>query len=364
MQTNMNNMKAIIYAEAFFGENDGKVANGLVRHSEKYQILAVIDSTKGGRDTGEILDGQANGILVFRTIEIALDILTEHPDYFIYGIAPTHPILSKEEREVFFEAMENGMNIINGLPEFFTDDLEFMDHAAEYGVTITDIRKPLPRKDLPHFTGKIHEVHTTVIAIMGTDCAIGKRTTAQRLVRVLRAEGLNVAFIATGQTGLLQGAKYGAAVDVLSSGYATGAVEHAILTAEETENPDIIIVEGQGSLGHPSYTSSAAILKGALPDAIIIQHAPKRLNYCTYPDIPLKSLQSEIDLIEEFCGPRVMAITINHENMSDAELDFVITEYEETYQMPVTDVLKRGCDKLLDKLTVFFPDLSTAVVAV
>lgn len=355
-------MKAIIYAEGLFGENDGKVANGLIRHSEKYEILGVIDSTKEGMDAGEILDGKANGILIFPTIDSALDTLKEHPDYFIYGIAPTHPILSKEEREVFFEAMENGMNIINGLPELFSNDQEFMRYSAEYGVTITDVRKPLPRKDLPHFTGKIHEVNTPIIAIMGTDCAIGKRTTSQRMVKALREEGLVVAFIATGQTGLLQGAKYGAAIDVLSTGYATGAVENAILTAEETEKPDIIIVEGQGSLGHPSYTSSSAILKGALPDAIIIQHAPKRMNYCTYPEIPLNSLQSEIDLIEEFCGPRVIGITINHENMSESELDSIIKEYEETYQLPVTDVLKKGCDKLLDKLVSFFPNLTTEVI--
>lgn len=355
--------KAIIYAEALFGENDGKVANGLVRNSEKYEIVAVIDSSKAGQDAGYVLDELDNGIPIFPTIETALEALADHPDYFIYGIAPTNPILNKEEREIFFEAMENGMNIINGLPEFFSDDLEFVDWASEYGVTITDVRKPAPMEYLHRFTGAIHQIHTPIVAIMGTDCAIGKRTTAQKLVKALREEGLVVAFIATGQTGLLQGAKYGAPIDMLSSGYASGEVENAILEAEKAESPDIIIVEGQGSLGHPSYTSSAAILKGALPDAIIIQHAPKRLNYCTYPDIPLKSLQSEIDLIEEFCGPRVMGITINHENMSDSELDFVITEYEETYQMPVTDVLKKGCDKLLDKLTVFFPDLSTAAIA-
>lgn len=355
--------KAIVYSEQLFGEIDGKVANGLVRYSEKYEILAIIDSAKAGQDAGSVLDKVMNGIPIFSDIDTALETLTDHPDYFIYGIAPTNPILSKKEREIFFEAMENGMNIINGLPEFFTDDLEFLDYATEYGVTITDIRKPLPRKDLHHFTGKIHDVCTPVIAVMGTDCAIGKRTTAQQLTSAFREEGLIVAFIATGQTGLLQGAKYGVAIDVLSSGHATGAVEHAILTAEEQEKPDIIIVEGQGSLGHPSYTSSAAILKGALPDAIIIQHAPKRLNYCTYPDMPLKSLQSEIDLIEEFCGPRVMAITINHENMSDAELDLVITAYEETYQMPVTDVLKRGCDKLINKLAIFFPDQTMAALA-
>ncbi|MDW3195810.1 MAG: DUF1611 domain-containing protein [Cytophagales bacterium] len=355
--------KAIVYAEAFFGENDGKVANGLVRHSEKYEIVGVVDSTKAGLDAGDVLDGEAKGILVFPTINAALEILAVQPECFIYGIAPTHPVLSKNEREVFFLAMEKGLNIVNGLPEFFTDDLEFMDYAVEYGVTITDVRKPLPREELHPFTGKIHLALTPVIAIMGTDCAIGKRTTAMQLVTALREEGLKIAFIATGQTGLLQGAKYGAAIDVLSSGFATGAVEHAILTAEAAEKPDMIIVEGQGALGHPSYTSSAAILKGALPDAIILQHAPNRLNYCTYPEMSLTSLQSEIDLLEAFCGPRVMAITLNHENMSDAELELTIVEYEATYQLPVTDVLKKGCDKLVDKLAVFFPDLSTPAIA-
>ena len=355
--------KAIVYCEQLFGEIDGKVANGLVRYSEKYEIIGVIDSTKAGRDAGHVLDDVSNGIPVFSNIDDALDQLPDHPDYFIYGIAPTHPKLSGEERKIFFEAMKNGMNIVSGLTEFFSEDDEFVVCAAEFGVKILDVRKPLPSRGLPQFTGKIYELQTPVIAIMGTDCAVGKRTTAQCLVMALKEKGLTVVLIATGQTGLLQGANYGAVIDVLSSGYATGAVEHAILTAEEDEKPDMIVVEGQGSTGHPSYTSAVAILKGATPDAIILQHAPKRLNYCTHPNIPLKSLQSEIDLIEEFCGPRVMGITINHENMTDAEIDSIIVEYEETYLMPVTDVLKRGCGKLIDKLFTLFPDLSTATVA-
>jgi len=89
--------RAIVYCEQVFGENDGKVANGLVRHSEKYEILGVIDSTKAGQDAGQVLDDSANGISIFSGIETALETLADHPDYFIYGIAPTKSVLSKEE---------------------------------------------------------------------------------------------------------------------------------------------------------------------------------------------------------------------------------------------------------------------------
>ncbi len=350
-------LKAIVYSENQFGKNDGKVANGLLRHSEKYEIIGIIDSSKAHQMAENILEGETNETPIFSSIDSALETLEYHPDYFIYGLAPSKPKLSKKERQVFFEAMENGMNIINGLPEFLSEDPEFIDCAEEFGVTITDVRKPISKDKLHHFTGKINRIKTPVIAIMGTDCAIGKRTTAQKLVKALKIEGLNVAFIATGQTGLLQGAKYGAAIDMLSSGYATGEVENAILEAVQNENPDIVIVEGQGSLGHPSYTSSAAILKGSKPKGIIIQHAPKRQNFCTFPNIKMNSLQSEINLIEGFIGSSVMAITINHENMTKKEIDTTVKNYEKTFGLPTTDVLKHGCNKLIDMIYNKFPDL-------
>lgn len=36
----------LIYSEGEFGNLDGKTANGLVRFSEKYEIVGVIDSTR------------------------------------------------------------------------------------------------------------------------------------------------------------------------------------------------------------------------------------------------------------------------------------------------------------------------------
>jgi uncharacterized NAD-dependent epimerase/dehydratase family protein len=355
-KTTMKN-NALVYSENEFGKLDGKVANGLARHSEKYNILGIIDSTKAGLDAGKYLDGKKTGIPIFRNIDDAINKLSLVPEYFIYGIAPLASFLDDEQKNIIFSAMKKGMNIVNGLPEFFTDDIEYSQKASEYGVSIYDIRKPPPRKDLHIFSGKINEIKVPVITVFGTDCAVGKRTTTVNLVDALRREGLKAAFIATGQTGILQGSKYGIAIDVLTSGFATGEVENAILEAYDKEQPDIIVVEGQGALSHPAFTSSSAILRGAMPNAVIIQHPPKRKNHCDYGDIPMPTLESEIELIEVFSKAKVIAITINHEDMTDEDLEKTIVEYEYIYQLPTTDVLKYGCDKLIKKLFEVFPKL-------
>jgi uncharacterized NAD-dependent epimerase/dehydratase family protein len=249
------------------------------------------------------------------------------------------------------------MNIVNGLSQFLTEDEEFMQKAQEYGIRIYDYRKPPPRKDLHNFTGQILKVKTPIFTVLGSDCAVGKRTTTRKIVEALKQEGLNAIFIATGQTGLIQGAKYGIAMDVLESGFNSGALEEAIVVADETEHPDVIAVEGQGALSHPAFTSTAAIIRGATPKAIILQHPPKRKNRCDYPDIPMPTLESEIELIEVFSRAKVIALTINHEDMTDAELKNTIVEYESKYELPTTDVLKFGCDKLISALFTVFPEL-------
>jgi len=351
-------LKALVYCENEFTKIDGKVANGLVRQSEKYEIVGIIDSAHAGLDAGEILDGKKNGIPIFSSTVKAVDGLGYVPECFIYGIAPLSSFLDKDQRQTLILAMTLGMNIINGLPEYLTEDKEFIKIAAINGVKILDVRKPPNRKELHNFTGKIKNVKIPVIAVMGTDCAVGKRTTALLLVNALKKEGLKPVFVTTGQTGILQGSRYGVAVDVLTSGYASGEVENAILNACERENPDIIVVEGQGALSHPAFTSSVAILKGAMPSGIILQHPPKRINHCDYPDFPMPSLKSEIELIESFIKTRVIAITLNHEEMTDAEVDIIQLEYELRYEIPTTDPLKYGCDKIVEKLIQDFPSLN------
>ncbi len=353
---------ALVYCENEFGNTDGKVANGLVRQSETYTIVGIIDSTKVGLDAGEYLDGIKNGIPVFNNMESALKELKNIPQYFIYGIAPLTSFLSNQQKEIIFTAIKYGMNIVNGMPEFLNDNVQFKDIANKYGVTIQDVRKPPKRENLHNFTGAIKDVKIPIIAVMGTDCAVGKRTTALLLVNALRKRGFKTVFVTTGQTGILQGSKYGVAIDVLTSGFASGEVENAILNACEEEQPDIIVVEGQGALSHPAFTSSSAILRGAMPDAIILQHPPRRENYCDYPNIPMLSIEDEIEMIEIFSKSKVIAITINHEDMTDQEIANTIIDYQIDYNLPTTDVLKHGCDKLIKELLKTFPKLKREVV--
>lgn len=347
---------AIVYSENEFGKLDGKVANGLARHSEKYNIVGIIDSTKAGLDAGNYLDEIENGIPIFKDFNQAIQSLKEVPEYFIYGIAPLEPQLSAVEKEIIHTAIKTGMHIVNGLPEFLSDDLDCALLAKEFDVSIFDVRKPPLRKNLHQFTGKIRDVQVPIITVSGTDCAVGKRTTALKLVEALQAENLEAVFITTGQTGILQGSKYGIAIDMLSSGFATGEVENAVLEALK-EEPDIIVVEGQGALSHPAFTSSSAILRGAMPKAIILQHPPKRMTRCDFPEIPMPSLQSEIEMLEVFSGADVIGITINHEGMDDEAIESAIAEYEEKFGLPTTDVLKNDCSKLIEKLYEVFPDL-------
>lgn len=349
--------KAIVYCEKQFGKMDGKTANGLVRQSEKYEIMGIIDSTKAGMDAGECLDGIKNGMPIFYDLDDAIERLKKTPDYFIYGLAPLEAFLTEEQRKIFLKAMEKGMNIVNGLHEFFTDDEEFTQKAEECGVKIYDVRKPPVKKELHLFSGRILKVKTPIVVVLGTDSAVGKRTTSMILVEALRKEGLNVAFVATGQTGLIQGAKYGVAVDAIVEEFMTGEVENAVMEAQDTEHPDIIIIEGQGALSHPAYLSPCAIIRGARPKAIIVQHPPKRKNLGDFPYMPMPTLESEIELIEIFSRSKVIAITINHEDMTDEEIKEVITEYEKMYQLPTTDVLKYGCDKLVKRIFEAFPEL-------
>ncbi|WP_299669738.1 DUF1611 domain-containing protein [uncultured Ruegeria sp.] len=357
---------AIVYCQGNFANIDGKTANGLVRHSEAYRILSVIDSTHDGEDSGQVLDDAVNHIPVFRSLDAAVAHETVIPDTLIYGMAPSTGRLSSTDRDVVLDAISLGMNIVSGLHEYLSDDPEIASFAAERKATIRDIRKPKPSKDMRLFDGSIAGVKALRIAVLGTDCAIGKRTTATVLARALNARGIKTVLVGTGQTGLMQGAKYGVAMDAVPPQFCCGELEGAIIDASEAEQPDVILIEGQGALSHPAFCTSAFILRGSQPDAVILQHAPKRAHRCDFPNMPMPKPASEIALIEAFADTKVIGVTLNHEGMSEAEITETIAAQSQKLGLPVTDVLSRPASHLLAMVVAAYPGLhqSTPVAAI
>lgn len=354
---------AVVYCEANFGEIDGKTANGLVRHSEKYKIVAVIDSRKSGQDAGEALGEASNGIPICVDLADSIECAGRTPDYFIFGIAPASGLLSTHERGVVLEAMALGMDIISGLHEFLGDDPVFVAAQAEHDVTIQDVRRPANKKDLRLFNGAISSVTCPRIAVLGTDCANGKRTTATILTRALNERGIKAVLVTTGQTGLIQGARFGVALDAMPSQFCAGEMEGAVVRAFMAEQPDVIIVEGQSALGHPAYLSSGFILRGSQPQGVILQHAPARRLRCDFDGLVIPPPSVEINLIETFSDTKVIGLSINHENMSDAEITVAIAAYEIELGIPATDALARPEGALVEMVLRAFPRLGADPVA-
>lgn len=357
---------AVVYCEGNFAKIDGKTANGLVRHSEAYRIVSVIDSTCCGKNSGQVLDDVMNTIPIVEDLDTAVACETSIPDTFIYGMAPSTGRLSTADRSVILDAIARGMNIVSGLHEYLSDDIEFSQRALERQVTIRDIRKPKPSKDMRLFDGSIANVDALRIAVLGTDCAIGKRTTATVLAHSLNAKGIKTVLVGTGQTGLMQGAKYGVTMDAVPPQFCCGELEGAIVAASEAEQPDVILIEGQGALSHPAFCTSAFILRGSQPDAVILQHAPKRAHRCDFPDMPMPTPASEIALIEAFSDTKVIGVTLNHEGMSDTEITNTIAAQTEKLGLPVTDALSRPAAHLLAMVVAAYPGLrqETPVAAI
>ncbi len=349
---------AIIHCEGHFAGLDGKTAHGLVRHCDAFKIRAVIDSHCAGIDAGTVLDGVANGIPIVADLEEALGLPGVRPDTFIYGMAPATGLFGEGDRRVLLGAIAAGLNLVSGMREFLNDDAEFEAAASRHQVSIRDVRRPAALKDLRMFNGSIVRAQCLRIAVLGTDGAIGKRTTATLLVRALQKHGISTALVSTGQTGLIQDGRFGIALDAIPSQFCSGEVEAAVVQAFDDVRPAVIVIEGQGALSHPAYLSSSFILRGSQPQAVILQHAPARRNLSDFPFMPMPTPASEIRLIEAFAPTKVIGLTINHEGMDDSELTAAISLYEAELAIPVTDAVSRPASRLVTMVLRAFPELN------
>ncbi len=328
---------AVILAEGVFGSTYGKTANGLVRYSQRYRITSVIDSRFAGRDAGLVLSGRSSGIPIVSTVREGMDL---GANILIVGVATDGGFIPDLYRKFIADAISLGMDIVSGLHEFISDDPEFSALARTSGSSITDVRKMF--RDLrPQFTGKIEEVKARKIAILGTDSAIGKRTTAVFLTREMNNAGHKAVMIGTGQTSWMQGFKYTVVVDSMINDFIPGALEDVTYRAWSEEKPEYIFLEGQGSVLHPAYPGSFEIIGACRPDAIILQHAPARKFFDGFEKFRIPDLSKYIRILEDLSDRKVIAISLNTENMTRAQVRDEINSLQAKLGIPVFDPLEQ-----------------------
>jgi len=344
---------AIIYCEGTFGTTNGKTAHGLVRRTERYRVLSVVDSRCADADAGELLDDRPNGIPIEPDVASAVASAEKRghqATHLVIGLAPDGGRLSPAARSDVMAAIRLGLNVDCGLHDFLTEDPEVSKLAKVHGVVLRDVRKTPPRSELHFFSGKIEQVRSLKVAMLGTDSAVGKRTTAWRIIDGLREASYSAELVGTGQTAWMQGARYSIIVDSLINDFLAGEIEHAVWSAWNDTHPDVIVIEGQGSLMNPAYPGGYEILAAGRPDVVILQHAPARKEYDGFPGYPMHPVEKQIQAIELVSGKPVVAITINHENLDDTALRRACAELHGRTGLPAHDVLKEGPAPIVEVL--------------
>ncbi|MFB6221083.1 MAG: DUF1611 domain-containing protein [Halolamina sp.] len=322
---------AIVLAEGEFGKTGGKTSNGVVMHSEVFDAQAVVDSETVGQSPAEVLGrADAPNVPVVPSVADALEAAPE-AEALVIGVAPAGGELPEEWVAGIEEAVRAGCDVVSGLHTFLGDDERWAELAAEHDARIFDVRKPPADDELRVGDGSVDEVEADVVLTLGTDCAVGKRTTTFELYKAAQAAGLDAGWVATGQTGIMVGAQAGVVIDRVPADFAAGVVEDLVKAVGAVH--DLVFVEGQASLTHRAYSNvTLAILHGSWPDAVVLADEPARSRRTHFEQFPVEGVESEVSLIEELSDTEVAAIS----TWGDPGFE------QERHDLPVTNVYEEG----------------------
>ncbi|MEO8766059.1 MAG: DUF1611 domain-containing protein [Ginsengibacter sp.] len=340
---------AFVLSNGVLHKKDSKTSHGLIRGSNRFNIRAVIDSHSAGKDAGEVVDGINRGIPVYDNLDDAIE-KRGKPDYCIIGVATKGGILPDELLEVIKNFLVRGISVVNGLHYYLSDQPELVELANTHGAGLIDVRRPKAFRDLHFWSEDIYQVHCPIIAVLGMDCAMGKRTATLLLQEALEKAGLRTEVIYTGQTGWMQGIKYGFILDSTLNDFVSGELSHAIITAYKAEKPDLILLEGQSSLRNPSGPCGAEYLVSGNAKKVILIHQPSREHFdykTTWGRIP--SVKNEMELINLY-GSEVIGLMLNTEGLTDTESQTYKETYTRSLKIPVVLTMEDGLENFVQSL--------------
>lgn len=336
--------KFAILTEGRSDPHNAKTATSVLRY-RGHEVVALLDSTEAGKTAGELLGvGDATPVKA---------LLSEAPDAdtLLIGTASAGGVFDESWRPVILEALSRGMDIISGMHVFLSDDDAFRAAAQTSGAELIDLRKNnettiAKRLGLSDQSLRIHTV--------GNDCSVGKMAASIEVSRGLQRLNRDACFVATGQTGILI-AGNGCPIDCVTADFINGAAEKLVLDRAEHE---ILLIEGQGSLVHPSYSSvTLGLLHGCAPHGLIFCYEVGRTHVARLEHVPIPSLRECVSLYETMAGIRspcpVVGFALNGRKVSPEQGEAERLRVEAEFGLPACDVFRDGPDALVQAVLRF-----------
>lgn len=265
----------------------------------------------------------------------------------IVGVANAGGVLPGHWVKEIVAALEAGLDVATGLHQRLGAIPDIAAAAERNGRKLHDIRF----SDVTFATGKGTKRRGLRLLTVGTDCSVGKKYTALAMEREMRRRGLNAEFRATGQTGVLISGR-GVAIDAVVADFISGAAEWI---SPENDSDHWDVIEGQGSLFHPSFAGvTLGLLHGAQPDAFIVCHEPARttMRGVNHPPPEIRQVIDRTILEGQLTNPAIscIGIAVNTENLGEAEAMACLAETGKTHGLPCVDPIRTGVGPLVDEL--------------
>jgi len=266
----------------------------------------------------------------------------------VIGVAPVGGKIPPEWTSTLRRALAAGLDVVSGMHTSLAEVDGLAEVASRTGSALIDVR--LPQHQYPVATGRRRGGKR--LLTVGTDCALGKKYTALAVARALQERGVPATFRATGQTGIMI-AGSGIAMDAIVSDFVAGAAE-ALSPDAPADHWDVI--EGQGSLFHPSYAAvTLGLLHGSQPDELVLCHDPTRTHIKALPDFPTPDLRVAADRYLEaarLTNPdvRLAGVSLNTSGLDAEECERVLKETAERLDVPCFDPMKNALDGLLARV--------------
>ncbi len=327
-----------VLAEGSFASRHAKTAHGLIRYG-KDATVAVVDSTLAGKTVREampqLVPEARRDAPIVGTVEEALEL---SPTSVLVGLAPPGGRLPEEWTNSLRTAGDAGLEVVSGLHQRLAPEFP--------GARVWDVREP--PEGIPLFSGEGFTVRPKVALTVGTASAIGKMTATLEIQRSAGEAGVAAEFVATGQTGVVI-AGWGICVDAVVSDFVAGASEQLVLEAAGRE-PDLVLVEGQGSLGHPAYSGvTLGLLHGSCPDCLVL--CADASDEDVVPGVPRPTPARAARLYEEVASlvkpAPVVAVSVNTRGLEDAEAEDLIASIADETGLPAADPFRGSAAPIL-----------------